>query len=118
MICECHPQRVRHGSSKSAKGRHVYFLPKCSVIIPLLKEYKTPRRFKPCQLDFDTPLSSSTTLPSPHLPSPSLPTPPIYAYNMPIHSYSCTISSYKPTGFVTSDNAYDEMLGLHHNAKL
>ena len=28
----------------------------------------------------------------------------------------CTISSY--TGFATRDDAYDVMLGLHHNAKL
>ena len=29
----------------------------------------------------------------------------------------CTIHSYRPTGFATRDDAYDVMLGLHHNAE-
>jgi len=52
---------------------------------------------------------------SPHLPLPSI-------YMSIICQYSCyiglyhTISSY--TGFATCDDAYDVMLGLHHNAEL
>ena len=29
----------------------------------------------------------------------------------------CTIPSYRPSGFAARDDAYDVMLGLHHNAE-
>ena len=49
-----------------------------------------------------------------HLHPPTLS--PLLLYMPVICPYSCTISSY--TGFATGDDAYDVMLGLHHNAEL
>ena len=88
------------------------------------------------RLDFDTPLSSITTL-IPQSPLPSRPHSWLPCMNRPyfilgsshflsppsfspplipllLCLYNCTKSSY--TGFGTCDNAYDVMLGLHHNA--